>query len=219
MRGLGGGAEDPKGGKAFASQMSLSPDRRFAIERVNIVTSEETGEVTDDSPFLRVIERKTRRVVARIPKEGQAPFPLEAKFLWAPDSKRFAWNCRAGGRDERTALFQYDDGKFVELKDAAEEIGRDVVGAEHERQFKALNLPADTYRREIWDSWQATRWKDNATLELTVTSLRTVADPTTNEAKSLEARFRLTLKFDQQGRWRLIKTVKVLEPPIDRENR
>jgi hypothetical protein len=145
---------------------------------------------------LRVIERKTRRVLARIPKEGQAPFASEAKFLWAPNSQRFAWNFRAGGRDERTKLFQLSRGKFGELREPAIGIGSDLLQREHDNQFKALNLPPDTYRREIWDSWQATEWKDSASLELMVESLRTVTDPKSNDANDLEARFRLTVKLD-----------------------
>src|SRR4030095_4475346 len=129
---------------------SLSPDKRFAIR---MLVDEEVG------PYFQVVEQKTSKVVSRIPAEGGTGFTKEANFVWAPDSRRLAWNYRAGGRYCSTSLFQWINGKFVELRAPEEDIGYGRIEAERLKPAKEIGLPAETYPRRILGNWVIRAWR------------------------------------------------------------
>ena len=195
-------------------EASVSPDERFVIERVVVWADAEQGQATEDSPFFRIVERESKRIVTRLPEKGQAVGSDDAKFLWAPDSNRFAWNYRGRGREEMTELFQYDaaakgGGGFKRLDPPAQKLASSLIAPEHTRQIKALKLPAKSQLRDIWDSSQVTAWPDEATAELRVHSIRHVQNTTAKEVPVLDALFQVTIRFDPKGKWKVIKTEKL----------
>jgi len=178
------------------SQISVSPDKRFVVRRAD----------SDDGSYLQVIERKTKRAVARLPKEGGASFIESAGISWSPDAKAFAWNRREGGRYSVTSLYQWKDGKFAELKDPETAIGYGLIEADRLKQLKEAGLPKDSYQRRILDTWSIKRWIDATTAELLVNSIRTVPLKESGDIADLETWVRYTLKLDPKGGWKVSKT-------------
>jgi hypothetical protein len=176
--------------------LSISPDKRFVIRK----------SLDDDlGPYFQVLERKSGKVVLRIPTEGGTGFINEARFVWAPDSRRLAWNYRAGGRYYSTSLFQWNNGKFVELKSPEDGIGYQRVETERLKLLKKAGLPADIYQRRIWDTWSIRAWSDADTPQLIVHSIRSVQIPKTEDSTDLDVWLRYTLKIAESGQWKVIK--------------
>ena len=196
------GAED-------SEKAAQSPDGRFTVKRV---VDDEGGAA------FQISERKSGRVVGRLPKDGSASFPDESKFLWAPGSKRIAWNRRDGGRYETTSIYQWKDGKFVELPDPELKIGYALIEREQQKQLKGLGLPKSTYQRRIWDTWAVSAWKDADTAEVVAHSTRSVVLPKSEDQADLDVWVRYTLKFDEQGRWKIAKTQLLTEDEVRKEN-
>jgi hypothetical protein len=188
--------------------LSISPDKRFVIKKF---LDDEVG------PYFQVLELKSGKVVSRIPTEGGTGFTNEARFVWAPDSRRLAWNYRAGGRYYSTSLFHWTKGKFVELKSSEDGIGYGRIEAERLKRLKVHGLPANTYQRRIWDTWSIRTWIDARTPQVIVHSIRSVQIPKTDESADLDVWLRYTLKIDESGSWKVVKLHVLTEKEAEKE--
>jgi hypothetical protein len=171
----------------------------------------------ESSPYVRVVERKTGRTLARLPKEGQTSFVDSASFVWAPDSTRVAHNYRAGGRYLTCGLHQLKAGEFVELKSPEEAITYGTVEKERRKQIKELGLAKDVYQRRIWDMWKITGWSGPRTALLLVQSIRTVPLPKEDETADLEVWMRGSIQIDDRGQWKLVKARILTDAEIKKE--
>jgi hypothetical protein len=113
-----------------------------------------------------------------------------ANVIWAPDSKRFAFNW-GQGRTRQTSLYQVRDDQWKALK-----LPNDDV---HEILNKTIKrgLPKKTHLRLIWETVKVHQWVDSNTAIL-------YGGLEVDEA--FGAHFLLTLKFDEAGNWKIIKT-------------
>ena len=114
----------------------------------------------------------------------------EGKLSWAPDSKRFALNY-GSGRSHQTALFQFRGDEWKALKSPNDDV--------NEILNKAIKrgLPKKTHLRLIWETVKVHQWVDSNTAIL-------YGGLEVDEA--FGAHFLLTLKFDEAGNWKIIKT-------------
>ena len=69
------------------------------------------------------------------------PFASEAMVVWAPDSKRFAFNYRAGSHHYTTALFQLRSNKWVPLRSPEAHDTSKPLERAIEAQLRELGLP------------------------------------------------------------------------------
>lgn len=189
-------------------QISISPDKRFAVRKDN----------DDDGPFFKVIERKTKHPVGRLPQEGGTPFVESAEIAWAPDSKSFAWNHREGGRYAVTHLYQWKNGKFAGLKDLETNIGYGLIEADRLKQLKEAGLPKDSHQRRIVDTWSIKRWIDATTAELMVNSIRTVPLKEGEDFADLTTWVRYHIKLDPKSGWKITKTHLLTEKEAEAAN-
>jgi hypothetical protein len=132
----------------------------------------------------------------------------EASIVWAPDSKRFAYNFRAGGRYETTQVYQLTNGRWKELRSLESKATSAPLKRVQTAQLAELKLPKDTYRRRIWDTWEVTKWENAHTAILHANSIETVVVVKDGEEdlQELAAHFLFTIRFDEQGNWRVIKS-------------
>ncbi len=96
--------------------------------------------------------------------------------LWAPDSRRLAFNYRAGTRYYTCAVYELVGGKWKALpalEENAEEVSKMIERAER-RDRKRLGVTRDAHRRRIMDEWRVRRWIDADTFEATASSTGTV---------------------------------------------
>jgi hypothetical protein len=89
-----------------------------------------------------------------------------ASVIWAPDSKRFAFN-RGDGKERLTSVYELREGKWQELQLLGEDdrISRrtyDIVKA----QAKRKGLPKKTFLHMQWSTERAINWIDPRTLSV-----------------------------------------------------
>src|SRR5437773_46618 len=159
----------------------------------------------------RIVKAGTSQAVLDLSKSE----PENAKIVWAPDSKRFAFNygqtCKHCTYDT-IAFYQLRDDKWVAL--------RSLVDERSERgqlaQLAKDHLPKSAHERRIWrsqpthDLLKVREWIDANTAILYAYSQWFVG----GDQGDLEANFLFTLKFDAKGNWKIVKTHQMSDQEI-----
>ena len=131
--------------------------------------------------------------------------PGYANIVWAPDSKRFAFNLQPGKAYQTAQLYQLDGNTWRKL-DSLESNAATTAPLEGSmaRQKKELKLPRDQRGSPIMTSWQVRKWIDPSTALMYAHWSATL--PVKNETKEVSASFFFTFKFDPSGKWEVIRT-------------
>jgi hypothetical protein len=164
----------------------------------------------------KIVASDTKQVVLHLPDQGPGD------VVWAPDSKRFAFNW-GQGRTRETAFYQLRDDQWVALgfpseNDEFEKQENDIVAGQLkkdglsekklEKQGKLLRL--------IWSTIKVDRWLDSNTA-IVHTSLRQVAarrDAPGEMDNGYGADLLFTIKFDLSGNWKIVKTHRMSEKEV-----
>jgi hypothetical protein len=136
--------------------------------------------------------------------------PGYANIVWAPGSKRFAFNLQPGKGYQTAQFYQLDGNTWRKLdsleSNAATTAPLDPAMA---RQEKKLKLRADW---PFLTSWQVSKWIDSSTALLYAHKVKTVEIGDETEAVSVS--FFFTLKFDPAGNWKVTRTFEVPEKGV-----
>ena len=179
---------------------SLSPDKKWEY-------------VGGDTPKL--VKASTTQAVLELPGGVLAS---EAKVVWAPDSKRFAFNYQAGGRYYTTALYQLRGDKWVALRSPETEETSKPLERVKAVQLRKLGLPPKTYRQKFSDITRVREWLGPDTAILYCSSSAAVRSENESDEKNyLEVAFLFTLKFDEAGNWKIVKTHQMSKKEIEEE--
>ena len=196
---------------------SASPDGKWVCRRTEI--DESAAENGVDST-LGIVRAGTKKVAVELPI-SLGSNDADVNIIWAPDSKRFAYNFRAGGRYNTTQVYQLRDGKWVELESLESEETSEPLNRVQSAELTKLGLPEDTHRRRIWDSWEVRKWNDARTAVLYTYSAETVMvkEKGEDELADLSAHFLFTIKFDERGNWKITKTHQMSEEEVEEQNK
>jgi len=121
--------------------------------------------------------------------------------IWAPDSKRFALNW-GRGRSHNTELYQLRGNKWKTLKSPDDDV-HEILNKAIAAQVKKSGLPKKTDLRFIGERFEVTHWVDSNTAILYAwleEVVRETLDP------DFTVNFLFTLKFDDAGKWKIVKT-------------
>jgi hypothetical protein len=131
--------------------------------------------------------------------------PSYANILWAPDSKRFAYNLQPT-KGYQTAQFYQLDGNTWRKLDSLESNAATFAPLDRlmAMEKKKLKLPTEDRGWPIMTSWQVRKWIDSSTALLYAHSEKTFEIK--NETESVGASFFFTLKFDAVGKWEIVRT-------------
>src|SRR6266550_608421 len=124
--------------------------------------------------------------------------------IWAPDSKRFALNW-GRGRSHNTELYQLRGNKWKTLKSPDDDV-HEILNKAIAAQVKKSGLPKKTDLRFIGETFEVTHWVDSNTAILYAwleEVVRETLDP------DFTVNFLFTLKFDDAGKWKIVKTQRV----------
>jgi hypothetical protein len=122
-------------------------------------------------------------------------------LLWASDSKRFALNAPDQGRYQPTSFYQLNGDKWEELP-SPDAIG-DVLDKAIAAQVKKKGLSKKIELRLVSNPIRTIKWTDPDTA-LVYGSMGEVASG--NADIGFSASFLFTLKFDQTGECKIVKT-------------
>jgi hypothetical protein len=184
---------------------SVSPDGKWefragaAGERDDFVVakagSDETSLVLSEEEYVDGLAEALGRA------------PAYANIVWAPDSKRFAFNLQPP-KAYQTAQFYQLDGNTWRKLDSLESNAATFALLERSmaRQKQKLKLPSPDDGWPIMNSWQVRKWLDSSTALLYAHSKKTFEV----KKESVRAAFFFTLKFDPAGHWKIARTRKVV---------
>ncbi len=134
-----------------------------------------------------------------------------ATILWAPDSKRVALNYGNGRGEHLPLLYQLRGEAWVALKSPGDrdEVSN-LVKAAIAAQVKREHLPKKTELR--LNSWtvKAHQWVDSSTAILYASMME-------EHEADVEADFLFTLKFNDSGNWKIVKTHRMSKKELDEE--
>jgi hypothetical protein len=169
----------------------------------------------EDEP--KIVATDTKQMVLHLSDQGLG------NVLWAPDSKRFAYNW-GQGRTHQTAFYQLRDDHWVALEfpsdnDEFEKQANDIVAGQLNKEGlseKKLEKQGK-FLRLIWSTMNIDRWLDSNTVIVHV-SLRQVAarrDAPGEMDNGYGADLLYTLKFDFSGKWNIVKTHRMSEKEVE----
>jgi hypothetical protein len=174
---------------AAGGQGHISPDGRWRCHGASV------------NKAATVVETKTGRLAwKKLPDEMYVDVfgDDHGEFVWAPNSRRFAFNYPTGTRTYTTALFQLDGGRWREPAsvDTNNAFGiEDAVAA----QEKKAGLAGDAQKRDVSESSKISRWLDPANAELLVYEVYDETPPDATESIAIMAGKIFTLAFDKEG--------------------
>ena len=184
----------------FASDL-VSPDKQWEYRCA-------------DGVWPEIVKAGTTQAVLEPSRELDVNRAEEAKVVWAPDSKRFAFNYTKPSAHHSfyhsTALYQLRDDKWVRLRSPVDESSERLQVA----QLAKEDLPKSAYSEDAdWfqDILNVRKWTDANTAIL-------YADAAwADGSHHREATFLFTMKFDPEGNWKIVKTHQMSKKELEEE--
>ena len=133
----------------------------------------------------------------------------DSKVLWAPNSRRFAFYSCGAGKEHLTLLYQLGDDQWTALKKPGDD---DKISDRPEKIIKAHakreGLPKGTSFHMQWWKVEPKQWVDSSTLIVYASLEESVhrQDGGEDVALGFGADLLFTLKFDDAGKWKIVKT-------------
>ena len=145
--------------------------------------------------------------------EAMGRAPGYANVVWAPDSKRFAFNLQPGKGFQTAQFYQLDGNTWRKLDPpearAATTAPLDRSMTNQKKKVKEkLKLSADDWGWPRMTSWQVRKWIDSSTVLLY--AHRSAKFDLKNDTEEVNVSFLFTLKFDPAGHWKIARTREVV---------
>jgi hypothetical protein len=189
-------------------------------------TSEDSGLVSPDKHWEYKAPNEGED--ARIVKAGSDDMAISlvddcdigckhASVLWAPDSKRFAFN-RGDGKERLTSVYELREGKWQKLQslgedDAIAHRAYDIVKAQANRK----GLPKKTFLHMQWSTDRAVSWIDPNTLTIySSLAMRVHRQNGEDVGEGYGADVLFTIKFEGAGKWKIVKTHQMSEKEAEK---
>jgi hypothetical protein len=192
---------------------SVSPDKKWEYE--------------PDDFDPKIVKAGTSEVALDLSDQPAGNGFSYATVVWAPDSKRFAFNYGQGrthvpslyqlhGNEWKALNFPGDEDKVLQRADAI------VAGQLKRKGLSKTKLSKEgMYLRLIWWTVKLDRWVDPNTAIL-YASLRQVAsrrDDPGEMSDGFGADLLFTLRFDDTGNWKIIKSHEMSEKEVEKREK
>src|SRR5207248_7104576 len=182
----------------FASDL-VSPDKQWEYKCA-------------DGVWPEIVKAGTTQVVLEPSRDLDVNRAEEAEVVWAPDSKRFAFNYTKPSAHHTfyhsTALYQLRGDKWVLLRSPVDESSERLQLA----QLTKEGLPKSAYSPDAdWsqDILKLRKWTDANTAILY--AYAAWADGSRHRKET----FLFTMKFDREGNWKIVKTHQMSDKQVE----
>ena len=210
---------------AFAQEQAKPPARSVSPDGQWELRAGPTGE-QEDFVIARAGSDETSLVLSEDEyvdglAEALGRAPGYANIVWAPDSKRFAFNLQPGKGFQTAQFYQLDGNTWRKLDppeaNTATTAPLDRSMANQKKKVKKkLELSADDWGWPRMTSWQVRRWIDSSTVLLY--AHRSAKFELKNDTEEVNVSFFLTLKFDPAGNWKVTRKFEVSEKGVGELN-
>jgi len=184
---------------------SLSPDKKWAFRFV------------EEQPAI--VRAESGEVVLKLQGEDSALTAETGKVLWAPDSRRLAFNYRAGGRYYTCAVYELAGSEWKVLPDLESNTPQveKIIARAEQRDRKRLGVTKTAYRRRISDEWRVRRWIDVDSFEaLAISSGSVIVDKKTEDVDYIGGAVLLTVKCDNKGGWKIARLRELSDADLEK---
>jgi sugar lactone lactonase YvrE len=189
--------------RTFAATDRVSPDKKWEY-------------VGENKP--KIVEAGTNKVALDLSDQPGGNDFRSATIIWAPDSKRFAFNYGQQLK-QATSLYQLNGDEWKALGSPDDNVS-EVVHQAIAAQLKEKGLSEEKLSRQkkslrsIWWTPKVTNWEDSNTAHLYASLRQVIAlgdNPEMGDGFSANLLF--TIKFDDAGNWKIMKM-----HPMSQEN-
>jgi hypothetical protein len=173
---------------------SISPDKKWEYR------------VEDDDSAVLARSDREQPVIKLSNPENDGPLKTQTgKLIWAPDSRRFAFNYQAGGKYYSCDIYELTGTKWKKMPDLEKKAAavRKLMARAKRTRLKKAGAESTN---PIEDVWRVRRWIDNDTFEALAYSESGVAMRGSGEAASLITGVLFTVKCDNHGNWNITGT-------------
>jgi hypothetical protein len=188
---------------------SISPDKKW--------------EYRPDESAPKIVKAGTDEVALDLSDQPAGNGFSFAKVIWAPDSKRFAFNY-GQGREHATSLYQLRGDEWKPLKSPSDdkeiENRADAIVAEQLRGQGLSKMKLSKqgkYLRLIWWTVNIDHWVDSNTA-IAYASLRQVVARRDNPGEiddGCGTDLLFTLRFDGGGKWKIVKMHRMSDKEVE----
>ena len=189
----------------FAAPDRTSPDKKWEY-------------VGENKP--KIVEAGTNKVALDLSDQPAGNDFRSATVVWAPDSKRFAFNYGQQLK-QATSLYQLSGDEWKALgspDDKISEILQEAIAAQLKRKgLSEENLSRQKESlRSVWSTPKVINWEDSNTARM-YASLRQVIALGDNPEMSdgFTANLLFTIKFDDGGNWKILKPYSMSQKEVD----
>ncbi|HEU0273550.1 MAG TPA: hypothetical protein VFQ83_03380 [Candidatus Udaeobacter sp.] len=181
---------------------SLSPDKQWEYR-------------CDDGLWSSIVKTDTNKTVLDLSNEIEVPYCQSARVIWAPDSKRFAFNYSPPHAPHTTyetvAFYQLHGDKWIALASPVSEESEQTqlaqLSKEHSRKNSSV-CRADPSR----DILIAREWPSVDTAILYAPCYKRLSG-------ELQAAFLFSVKFDNAGNCKIVKTHRMSQKEVEEEDK
>ena len=193
----------------FAASGRISPDKKW--------------EYQPDESQPKITSAGTNEVALDLSDQTGGNGFGSATVVWAPDSKRFAFNY-GQGRSHSTSLYQLrgDEWKALESPDdKVSDIANKAIAAQLKRKGlseKKLSKEKKYLRLISWTP-KVINWEDSNTADLNASLQQVIAlrDDPGKMSDGFSSDLLVTLKFDDAGNWKIVKTHQMSKKELEGE--
>jgi len=207
-----------------ASAQESDKEPAAAAPNPGSVSPDKKWEYRPDESAPKIVKAGTDEVALDLSDQPAGNGFSFATVIWAPDSKRFAFNY-GQGRTHATSLYQLRGDEWKALKspdDELSDITDKLIAAQLKRNgLSQKKLSKETkYLRLISWTPKVTNWVDSNTAILYASLRQVVArrDAPGEMDDGYGTDLLFTLKFDDAGNWKIIKTYQMSEKEIEKED-
>src|SRR6266704_482900 len=189
----------------FAAPDQTSPDKKWEY-------------VGENKP--KIVEAGTNKVALDLSDQPAGNDFRSATVVWAPDSKRFAFNYGEQLK-QATSLYQLSGDEWKALgspDDKISEILQEAIAA----QLKRKGLSEETLSRQkeslrsVWRTPKVINWEDSNTARMYASLRQVIALGDNPEmGDGFTASLLFTIKFDDGGNWKILKPYSMSQKEVD----
>jgi len=143
------------------------------------------------------------------------------KIVWAPDSRRFAFNTRKGGKYYGSDLYELAGNSWQKLPSAedAKKI-EEMIDRGLRKEKKRLGAKPHATLNSVMNLWRVRRWLDNDTFEAYAgDEERVLVHEDDEEPEYLGCAVLYRAKCDNRGGWKVISARELSAAEVEKVNK
>ena len=160
--------------------------------------------VADTAVLMRAGESNP---VVKLSEADESLKAETGKLVWAPDSRRFAFNYRSGGKYYTFDLYELAGTTWKKLPDVAD-IDAPVtqtIERSKQKQLRRLGAKKDATPNSVMETWRVRRWLDNDRFQAFADSaMRVLTSKDSEDPEYFGAAVLFGGKCDNRGGWKIV---------------